>query len=216
MVRAPRGATEAGDVYLQALALTYAGLASTEHGYPDDGLKMLWCAQVKSWDIPRDDQRAVVVGEIGRAAVKAGALEESAIALARMDDLAAAVTHLAMGRELWTPTRSDPFGDMDRPAARLELARGRLDAAEALATASMRRWEGGRQLSRTLTGTVLATIHVKAGERGGLQLAHEGNDGQGRVAINHLIVTEALPKRDGGHMLQGLWQMIQTNGPHPG
>ncbi|MGQ0775880.1 MAG: helix-turn-helix domain-containing protein [Pseudonocardiales bacterium] len=166
-------ATEAGDVSLQAAALRYAGLASVEHGYPDDGLKMLQCAQVKSWDIPLDDQRAVVVGVSGRAAAEACALEESAIALARMGNLAAALTHLAKGRELWTPTRSDPFGDLDRPAARLELARGRLDAAEALATASMRRWEGGRQLSRTLTGTVLATIHVKAGERGGLQLAHD-------------------------------------------
>jgi hypothetical protein len=25
-----------------------------------------------------------------------------------------------------------------------------------------------------------------------------------------------LPERDGGRLLSGLWQMIQTNGPHPG
>ncbi|MGH3915599.1 MAG: hypothetical protein ACRDTC_19665 [Pseudonocardiaceae bacterium] len=73
---------------------------------------------------------------------------------------------------MWTPTRPDPFGDMDRPAARLELARGRLDAAEALAAASVRRWPEGKQISRALSGAVLATIRVKAGECNGLRLAH--------------------------------------------
>jgi len=54
----------------------------------------------------------------------------------------------------------------------------------------------------------LATDHANFGG--------QGNQGQGGAAINHLIDTGALKKRDGGHMLQGLWQMIQTNGPHPG
>ncbi|MGH3913226.1 MAG: hypothetical protein ACRDTC_07435, partial [Pseudonocardiaceae bacterium] len=165
-------AIEAGDAYLQALALRYAGLAGVEHGHSDEGLKMLQCAQVTAWDIPSDDQRAVVVGVSGRTAAEACALEESAIALACLGDFPAAAGHLAKGRELWTPTPADPFGDMDRPAARLELARGRLDAAEALAAASLRRWPEGKRISRTLTGTVLATIHVKAGERNGLRLAH--------------------------------------------
>jgi len=165
-------ATEAGDAYLQASALGYAGLASVEHGHPDDGLKMLQCAQVKAWDIPLDDQRAVVIGASGSAAAEACALADSAIALARLGDVPAAVNHLAKGRGLWTPTQADPFGDMDRPAARLELARGRLDAAEALIAASMRRWPDGKQISRAQTGIVRATIHVKAGERSGLQLAH--------------------------------------------
>jgi len=44
----------------------------------------------------------------------------------------------------------------------------------------------------------------------------QGRAGEGRPAIDHLIKTEALPKQDGGNMLLGLWQMIQTNGPHPG
>ncbi|MGQ0773854.1 MAG: hypothetical protein ACT4NY_05470, partial [Pseudonocardiales bacterium] len=166
-------ATEAGDAYLQALALEYAGLASVEYGHLNDGLKMLQCAQVKAWDIPPDDRRAVVVGELGRAAVEGCALADSASALARLGNFPAAASHLAKGRELWAPTRTDPFGDMDRPAARLELARGRLDAAEALAVASVRRWPAGKQISRALSGAVLATIHVKAGERNGLQLAHQ-------------------------------------------
>jgi len=62
---------EAGDTYLEALALTYAGLATEEHGQPNDGLKMLQLAGLKARGIPADEPRAVVVGECGRAAVLA-------------------------------------------------------------------------------------------------------------------------------------------------
>ena len=63
-------------------------------------------------------------------------------------------------------------GCLDRPAAVLELARGRLDAAEQFATASLRRWEGISEVGRIKTDVVLATIHVRAGEPGALALAH--------------------------------------------
>ena len=36
-------------------------------------------------------------------------------------------------RQLWRPTRYDPYGDLDRPTASLALRRGRLDLAESLA-----------------------------------------------------------------------------------
>ncbi|MGH3802696.1 MAG: hypothetical protein ACRDTD_21740, partial [Pseudonocardiaceae bacterium] len=70
------------------------------------------------------------------------------------------------------PTRADPRGDLDRPAAVLELARGRLDVAEQFTTASLRRWEGISTVNRIRSGVVLATIHVQAGEPGALALAH--------------------------------------------
>ncbi|MFG1878044.1 hypothetical protein ACGFIV_24640 [Sphaerisporangium sp. NPDC049003] len=38
----------------------------------------------------------------------------------------------------------------------------------------------------------------------------------GSEAINHMINGNRIRERDGGAMLRGLWQMIQTNGPHPG
>jgi len=38
--------------------------------------------------------------------------------------------------------------------------------------ASVRRWEGISERARTLSAVVLATIHVRAGEPRGLQLAH--------------------------------------------
>jgi transcriptional regulator with XRE-family HTH domain len=164
-------ATEAGDTYCQALALNYAGLATVEHGHPNDGLKILQLGQVKMWDIPPDERRTVV-GQGSRAALEACGRADSATALACLDCWDAADTELGKSRERWQPTRTDPGGDLDRPAALLELARGRLDAAESLAAASVRRWEIGSQRGRTHSGVVLATIHVRAGEPGGLRLAH--------------------------------------------
>jgi len=164
-------ATEVGDAYLQATALSYAGLATEEHGDPDDGLKMLQYGQVKAWDIPSDDVR-VVVGEGSRVAVEACARADSATALARLGCWDAANAELATSRELWQPTPTDPAGDLDYVAARLALQRGRLDEAEPFAAASMRRWGGGlNQRARTWSSIVRATIHIRAGEPDGLQLA---------------------------------------------
>jgi hypothetical protein len=86
--------------------------------------------------------------------------------------LDAAEVEMAKSRQLWSPTRADRFGDLDRPAALLALQRGRLNAAESLAAASVRRWEGISQTGHTSSAIVLATIHVRAGEPGGLSLAH--------------------------------------------
>ncbi|MFL6146662.1 MAG: helix-turn-helix domain-containing protein [Pseudonocardiaceae bacterium] len=162
-LRALELATEAGDAYLQALALTFAGLATEEHGHPNDGLKMLQLAQVKAWDIPDDQDR--------RNAVEATALAYSVTALARLGYHEAARAELAKSRQLWRP--STPYGDPDRVAALLEADRGRLDVAEPFAQASVRRWEGGAsELGRTHSRIVLATIHVQASEPDGIGLAH--------------------------------------------
>lgn len=165
-------AIETGDAYLQAITLRYSGMASAEQGHPNDGLKMLQCAQVAAWKIPRAEERAVVVGETGRAAVEATGLANAASVLTQLGDHSTAVTWLAKSRELWTPNRADPFGDLDRPAAELEIRRGRLDRAERLASASLRRWQGGSPISQTLSGAVLATVHVRAGGSDSLGLAH--------------------------------------------
>jgi len=122
-------------------------------------------------DVPRDEHRAVVVGETGRAALQAVVEEESATAYARLGCPEAADTPMAKARQLWTPTPADPYGDLDRPAACRELERGHLDAAEPFAVASMRRWEGDSPVSRTQSAIVLATVYVRAGEPRGLALA---------------------------------------------
>jgi len=168
-------ATEAGDAYLQALVLKYAGVATAEHGHPNDGLKMLQYGGVAAVSIPPDEQRAVVVGVSGRAAIEATVLAAEATALSRLDypeAAQAADTAMVKARELWTPTPADPYGDLDRPAACLELERGHLDAAEPFAAASLRRSEGVSQVGGTQSAILLATIHVRAGEPRGLQLAH--------------------------------------------
>jgi tetratricopeptide (TPR) repeat protein len=169
-------ATQAGDAYCQTLALNYAGLANMEHGHPDDGLKMLQISQVKSRDIAPDDERAF--GEGCRAALQACARADSATALAQLGYPGAADAALAQARETWQPTPAVPAGDLDGVAAQLEMERGRLDAAQEFATASARLWEQrGGQRGRTVAGVLLATVHVRAGESDGPQLAHEAITG---------------------------------------
>jgi len=173
--RAVELAIEAGDAYCQALALNWAGLAAVEHGHPNDGLKMLQCAGVAALDIsPDHDPSTIVIGEGSRAALQASVQSSAAPAYERLGYPGFADADLAKARELWTPTPADADvgGDLDRPAACLELARGRLDAAEPFAMASVRRWEGVSQVGRTQSAIVLATIHVRAGEPRSLQLAH--------------------------------------------
>ncbi|MGH3695541.1 MAG: helix-turn-helix domain-containing protein [Pseudonocardiaceae bacterium] len=170
-------ASKSGDAYCQTLALNYTGLAHMEHGHPNDGLKVLQYGQMKALDIEQDGQRAVL-GAGSRTALEACALADSATALDRLGYLDAADVALAESRELWQPTPTAIDGDLDMVAARLELERGRLDAAEPFAAASVRLWEcRGAQRGRTRASILLATIHVQAGESDGLWLAHEAITG---------------------------------------
>ena len=165
-------ATEVGDVYCQVLAMNYAGLAHVDHGHPNDGLKLLQISQVTARDIAPDDERAF--GEGSRAALEACARADSATALGQLGNWDAAENAVAESQELWQPTPVAPAGDPDIVSAQLELERGRLDAAQAFATASSRLWEsrGGRR-GRTTAAVLLATIHVRAGDSDGLPLAHQ-------------------------------------------
>ncbi len=162
--RALELADDAGDAYLQAHALTLAGFATVEHGHPNDGLQMQQLAQVKAWQIPSADPRGV--------AVQAWAKADSATAYAVLGEDQAAYRELTTARELWQPSRRDPTGDLDGVAALLEVERGRLDVAEPFAASSVRRWEGLSRLGNTRSSVTLATIHVRAGEGNGLQMAH--------------------------------------------
>ncbi|MGH3829366.1 MAG: helix-turn-helix domain-containing protein [Pseudonocardiaceae bacterium] len=166
-------AAEAGDTYLQAEAMIQAGMAIREFGRPNDGLKMVQLGWLKARDIPSDERRAVVVGSVGRVSVQACAQVGIANALADMEDLGGAEREMAVARELWSASPADLYGDLDGPAARLALRQGRLDVAESLAVASVRRWEGVNQRGQAHNSIVLATVHVRAGEPGGLPLAHD-------------------------------------------
>ncbi|MGH3936560.1 MAG: hypothetical protein ACRDS1_16540, partial [Pseudonocardiaceae bacterium] len=112
---------------------------------------------------------------------------------------------------------ADPFGDPDRDAARLELKRERLDLAEGLATASVRRWQGGRQLSRTQTGIVLVTalLHLglstgrRRGRRGD-RAARGARPGCGHIASTHPAGASTGPHHRWSH--RGGWD----SNPRPG
>lgn len=196
-------ATEVQDAYCQAVALNWAGLATVQRGHPNDGLKLLQCAQAKTRELPRDLARSTaVIGEGSRTALQACGRADSATALAALGQPDAAYRELAASRELWQATPADRGGDLDRPAAILELTRGRLDAAEQLAAASVRRWAGGSRVGRTNSTVVLATIHVRAGERDGLGLAHEAITKVGRLSSTRARrrlhpLAEALGTRPG-------------------
>jgi hypothetical protein len=161
-------ATEVEDPYLQATALNYAGLATVEHGHPNDGLKMLQFAHVIADGIASNDQRTSIGGVSARAVVQACGQAYSATALVHMGDPDGAGAKLVTVRELWQSTPADLNGDPDYLVASLELECGRLDAAEPLVVVSLRRWETGSQRARTMSGILLATIHVRAGEPDGL------------------------------------------------
>jgi hypothetical protein len=210
-------ATEAGDAYLQATVLSYAGLATREHGHPNDGLKMLQFGLVKAWDIPRDEQRAVVVGPVGRVAVEACVQANVATAMADLGKLDDAEREIAKSRELWSPTRADRYGDLDRPAALVALRRGRLDVAESFAAVSVNRWKGIGQLGHAQSSIVLATIHGRAGEPSGLSLAHGAitavsklSSVRARRRLGPLIVAlEARPGRD-AHDLARMTRQVSS------
>ncbi|MGH3906597.1 MAG: hypothetical protein ACRDTE_20820 [Pseudonocardiaceae bacterium] len=186
-------ATDAGDTYLQAIALACAGLTMLERGNPADGLKMLQFAQVKAWEIPPEQDRRMV---------DACARTDSVIALLNLGEAHAADRELSKSRDLWQPTRTDPRGDQDYVAARFELGRGRLDAAEPFAAASVRRWDGVSALRGTQSVVVLATIHVQAGEPDGTRLTREAIgavDKLSSVSVRRRLepLAEALDSRPG-------------------
>lgn len=166
-------ANQTADPYLQTVALNRAGLLLLEHGHPNDGLKLLQCGQLTARNVPADDGRTVVVGEGSPAALEACARADSATALVRLGHPGTADAELATALELWQATPTDRAGDLDYVSASLQLERGRLDLAEPFAVASVRRWESGSSQRRhTISGILLATIHIRAGEPDGARLAH--------------------------------------------
>jgi hypothetical protein len=211
-------ATQAGDAYLQTVALGFAGLATVEHGRPNEGLAMLQIEYLIAEHIPAEDERSRVVFQGSRASLQACAQADAATALARMGDHKGAALKMAKARELWQPTPADPSGDLDRVHARLELDRGRLEAAEPLAAASVRRWETRSNRGRTMSGILLATIHVRAGEPDGLRLAHEAitdvtklSSQRARQRLTPLAAAlDARPSTDAHHLARTARHLTTT------
>ena len=131
--------------------------------------------------------------------------DSSATAYAHLGCPEAADRELDQARELWAPTNLS--GDPNQVAACIELDRGRLDAAEPFAVASMRRWEGVSERARIYSGVVLATVHVRAGEPRGLALAHGAITSAARLTSARVRrrlepLAAALETRSGGDVQQ--------------
>jgi len=158
---------------------------------------MLQCAQVTSWAIPaQPDPVVVVIGEASRAAVEACGLADSATALAALGDTDAAHRNLMTSRQLWQPQHGEPAGDLDRVAACIETQHGRLDIAEQLAAASLRRWQSISQVNHAQSGAVLATIYVTAGGSRGLPMAQRTITEAGKLSSIRLRRQWVLPLAD--------------------
>jgi len=80
---------------------------------------------------------------------------------------------MAAARNGWESSDPDEIADMNATLAEMELNLGRLDAAESAAQTAVRGWKGHPDRRRSVLGDItFATIHVRAGEPDGLQLAH--------------------------------------------
>ncbi len=110
-----------------------------------------------------DDPRAPV------PAARLGAMEAWAYAALDRPDLAR--RELSKAREGWAPPARFEQADMDCVTALVAVRLGQLDAAESFAAASVRRWAEGDRIGLVQADTVLATIHVLAGQPDGLVLA---------------------------------------------
>lgn len=81
---------------------------------------------------------------------------------------------------------------------------------QAVSNFSLQQYEAANGQLRTMLEALVMGFAKKNGYAG------QSRAGDGNNAINHLVTTGALPERDGGLLLRGLWQITHTNGSHPG
>ena len=154
-------ASEAGDHYKAANTLVHAGIAADEQSHPGDAVKMYQLAQVNLANT--DDRRALGAWIHGL----------TASAHAHMDRPAEAREALSSAEDAWTPPNGFEGAMWEwRTADTLTASKDTLDRAEAHAAASVNAWRGSTQRrDAVLADILLATIHVRSGERDGPDLA---------------------------------------------
>ncbi|MGH4020573.1 MAG: hypothetical protein ACRDT0_15330, partial [Pseudonocardiaceae bacterium] len=172
--RAVQIAAEASDGYQVAYALWHAGVLFLERGYPKDALQCFQLGQVRLLNMTPvkntvDDPRAPVL------VARLSALEAVAYADLERPDLAR--RELSQAHDGWAPPGTYEQADMDYTTALVAMRLGQLDAGEPFAAASARTFGVGDRVGFVQANTVLATIHVQAGESDGLVLARKAIDG---------------------------------------
>ncbi len=149
-------ATTAQDTYQLADALQYIGILERAEGHPNCAMKFYQIAEM----------RLGVNGDPGLLAWGRGL---SALALANMGH-PQATEQLAKARDGWHPSNAFERADMDYQTALVYTEWGDLDTAERFVAAI--NGAGRHRPVGTFAEILLATIHVRAGEPRGLQLAH--------------------------------------------
>jgi len=148
-------ATAARDHYQLADVLHYVGILERAAGHPNAAVKFYQLAELR-------------LGTKGDPGLVAWGRGLSALALANMGHSQAA-EYLTRARDGWQPSNAYERADMDYQTALVQVELGDLDAAERF-VASINSVGRHRPVG-IFAGILRATIHVQAGEPGGLVMA---------------------------------------------
>ncbi|MGH4009230.1 MAG: helix-turn-helix domain-containing protein [Pseudonocardiaceae bacterium] len=149
-------AITAKNIYQLVDALQYVGILERAAGHPNDAVKFYQIAELR-------------LGAKGDPGLLAWGHGLSALALANMGH-PQATEQLAKARDGWHPSNAFERADMDYQTALVHAELGDLDAAERFVAAI--NGAGRLRPVGTFAEILLATIHVRAGEPRGTQLAH--------------------------------------------
>ncbi|HWR47026.1 MAG TPA: helix-turn-helix transcriptional regulator [Pseudonocardiaceae bacterium] len=178
-LRALRLAGAAGDSYGIANAAWQAGMMLKGTGHPNDAQKLFQLGRLRlgsfrpSGSIPAtlcpDDPRIpILIARLNR---------QSATAYAVMGGPDEANRYLAEASDGWAPRDAFERAGGDFVTAGVQLVLGQLDAAEQLAASAVRSYGENHRRDRTQAELLLAEVHVRAGEPGGLTLARDAIEG---------------------------------------
>ncbi|MGH3695116.1 MAG: hypothetical protein ACRDRX_14200 [Pseudonocardiaceae bacterium] len=196
-------ARQFGDRYQMAHALRHAGMLPLERGQLNDSLKLFQLGQIAF--MPLDGARVVDDPRIPPMTACLDSLQ--ARALARMDRPNQAKTKLAAAHDKWQAPDTFVQADADYRDADISLCLGQIDGAEQFAALSVGRWGNQDRRPAASARILLATIHVRAGEPRGTQLAHTAITAatklsSDRVRQRLLPLADALDTRRGSDYQQ--------------
>jgi hypothetical protein len=124
-------------------------------------------------------------------------------ALARMDRPERARSKIAAAHDKWQAPDTFAQADADYRNADISVCLGQLDTAEQFAALSVRAWGDRDRRPAASARIMLATIHVRAGEPRGTQLAHNAITAAAKLSSDRvrkrlLPLADELDTRRGG------------------
>jgi transcriptional regulator with XRE-family HTH domain/tetratricopeptide (TPR) repeat protein len=210
--RAMRLAGMAKDAYGIANAAWHAGLTLIHNGHPNDALKLFQLGQIRlGWCAPGTSTPATRHADDPRLPPLAARLNrQSATAYALLNKPDQAQRYLTEAHEGWTPPDAFERAGEYLTTAVTQLDLHRLDAAEQFAASAVRTYGEGHRRDRIWAETVLAEVHVRAGEPRGLTMAQhaisEVSTLQSAAARQRLVplatALEARPNSDTQELAQ--------------